>query len=157
MKLLATNFHGLPGHPEHPFRSMFIVLLVIPLFFGGCAKSIKWDQQNYIDHKALAIQKVSTWSFNSGFFSCAIAAAPITFPTTIKNSTDLQALVNNPATTMGLGQLDDLTRKLGKWNDQDYWLGCFQGTQSRLTISQIVQMIKVLYPQASGYLPSFGQ
>lgn len=137
-------------------NKLWIVILIAPILLG-CAESIKWDQQNYTDHKALAIQKVATWSFNSGFFTCAIGASSITFPQTVKNAADLQVLIQNPVTTMGISQLDEITRKLGKWSEEDYNLGCFQGTQSRMTAAQIIAAIKVLYPQAAPYLPSFGQ
>lgn len=133
------------------------LVILLFIFLAGCSQSIVWDQQNYTDHKALAIQKVATWSFNSGFFTCAIGASSITFPTTLKNAADFQALVSNPTTTMGITQLDEIVRRLGKWSQEDFDLGCFQGTQTRMTAAQIIAAIKVLYPQAAPYLPSFGQ
>jgi hypothetical protein len=100
---------------------------------------------------------VKTWSFNSGFFTCALGAAPVTFPANLKNASDLQALVNNPTVTIGIAQLDQLTRGLGKWSDEDFQLGCFQGTKSRMTVAQILAAVKAFYPQAAPYLPAFGQ
>jgi hypothetical protein len=135
-------------------RLWIIVVLVIPILLG-CAQTIKWDQEMYTEHKAAAVQSVATWSFNSGFYSCALAAQQVTFPTTIKNSAELQAFINNPTTTLGIAQLDQITRQLGKWSDEDYNLGCFQGTKTRMTLAEVIAGIKAFWPQAAPFMPSF--
>jgi hypothetical protein len=136
-------------------RKLWIICLLISvLFLLGCAQTIKWDQKAYAEHKAVAVQGVTTWSFNSGFYSCALASQQVIFPTTIKNAADLQAFINNPTTTLGIAQLDQITRDLGKWSEEDYRLGCFQGTKTRMTLAEVIAGIKAFWPQAAPFMPT---
>ncbi len=138
-------------------RVGILILLIFLFSLLGCAEIIKFDQQNYEQNKALTLQQLKTWSFNSGFFTCAMLAEPIVFPTTVRNYSDLNRLVQNPSVLTGMVRLDAIAREQGTWSDEDYRLGCFQGTEIRMTVSQVIEIIRVAYPQAAPYLPSLGK
>jgi len=103
---------------------------------------------------AVAEQGVKTWSFNSGFYTCALGATQIIFPVALENSADLQAFLQNPTVILGVAQLDQIAREEGKWSDHDFRLGCFQGTKAKMTVAEIIAGVKAFYPQAAPFLPS---
>ena len=143
-------------------KKLMIIALLLPVLFCGCATVAKWDTQAYTENKNFAISTMRTWSFNSGFYSCGLLAQKLTFPMTIKNAADLQFVFQNPTVILGISQLDEIAKtsndpKTGKiyWSEDDYNLGCSLGIKSRVTISEVMAVIKAFYPAASAYLPSF--
>lgn len=134
-----------------------ILISLLAMVMCGCAQMIKWDQSMYQSHKDLAIQRVTTWSFNSGYFTCALGGTQITFPATLKNAAELQALFQNPVFLLGIAQQDEIAKAEGEWNESDYRLGCFQGTTSKMAASELIAALRAFCPQCVPYLPAFGQ
>jgi len=138
-------------------RKILIGLLSIVLLAGlfSCAsvnpQITKFDLANYEANKQLAKDGMVTWSFNSGFIAGLGLTNPIAFP--IKNSDELRAVINSPATVLALNDLDVICKKLGYWKDEDFDLGFSLGAKVRAGSQAAIQFVKDWFPQLMKYAP----
>jgi PIN domain nuclease of toxin-antitoxin system len=138
------------------FKILIVVILCGFLFFG-CSlgkQIIKLDQQNYEANKTLAKETLKTWSFNSGFITCAGFADKIKFPVT--TASEARALLQNSQITLGLAELDEIAKKRGFWIDEDYDYGCSLGIRARtavLAVTDILKLFPTIAPYVGGIIP----
>lgn len=136
-------------------KTIFIIIVSLMLL-AGCAsinpKVAKWDAENYQANKDLAIALAKTQSLNSGFIAGLGLVDEIKFP--IITSGQLRAVIDNPALAIALNDIDEVTKKLGYWNDTDYDLGFYLGARVRAGSQAIIQFVKDFFPQLTSYAPA---
>lgn len=139
---------------------MKIIFLIAILFLlVGCAQIApqvtKFDMQNYNTNKQFAKDSLKTWSFNSGFITCAGLSNKVIFP--IKSADEVRAILANPNITLGLAELDQIAKDLKDetgqpyWKDEDERLGCTLGIKARVSVMSAVSIGK-LFPTLQPYL-----
>lgn len=93
------------------------------------------------------------WSYWSGFYSCGLGAAQVTWPIKVESSADLNNLISNPTIILGIASLDKLTKDANKWKQEEYNVGCFQGTGARIELKIVLDAVRALCPQCAAYVP----
>lgn len=143
---------------------IMVIILSIFMVVTGCAQMAKIEKKTYDEGMKYSLGTMKAWSYYSGFYTCGMGGTQVVFPVTVKNAADLQAILQNPVVLTGIAQLDDLARKtndpttnLPFWKDYDWTLGCSSGLKGRMTVSEVINIIKVAYPASAQWLPSFGQ
>ncbi len=125
---------------------LVIPILLGTLFFtGGCGSSkelIKLDKDAYKANKALAIQGVEVWSFNSGAIQCS-GAIPQIANIKITSIADVKPFVDTIKLTIMVADMDALVKRLNKWDQDDYDLGCSLGIKAGAGGMIIIDMIKL--------------
>lgn len=141
---------------------LIALLLGMLVMMSGCATTVKWDKQAYKDLKATGQQGLESWSLYSGMLTCGMGGQQVKFPITLSNAQDLESIFNNPTIISGIAKLDYVTQQTidpktsRPYFKQDEWaMGCVIGTKTKMTLSQVIAILKVAYPQAAAFLPAF--
>lgn len=130
-----------------------IAIAIAFLFVAGCSsistQTIKLDSENYEANKTLARETLKTWSFNSGFITCAGLTDKMKFP--ILSASEARALLQNSQIALGIAELDEIAKKRASWSDEDYDYGCSLGIKARVGSLAAIDILK-LFPTVSPYL-----
>lgn len=144
-------------------KKIFLVAIILPFLFG-CAQMSQFERKTYDEGMASAQASMESWSYYSGVYTCAMGGTKVTFPSTVTTAEELQKLVNNPVVITGIAKLDELAQKTVNpktnkpyWSDFDWSMGCSTGVKGRMAVSEVVQIIKILWPQAAPFLPAISQ
>lgn len=142
----------------------FTIALLAIVMLAGCSQMSQFERQTYTEGMASAQASMESWSYYSGVYTCAMGGSKITFPSTVTSAEELQKLVNNPVVITGIAKLDELAQKTTNpktskpyWSDFDWAMGCSAGVKGRMAVSEVVQIIKILWPQAAPFMPGIGQ
>ena len=134
-------------------RRFMIALLAVLFLTVGCAQMTKVEKKTYDEGLKYGKGEMDRWSYWSGYYTCGLGAAQVTWPVHLTEAGQLNNLLQNPTVMMGIAQLDQLTREAGKWKKDEYVIGCFQGTGARITLKTVLDMVKAFCPQCAAYTP----
>jgi len=133
----------------------WVVVGILVLSLAGCAsinpKISKFDLENYEANRQLAKDGMRTWSLSSGIITGMGLTSPIKFP--IQDSSSLRPILTSPAIVLALSDLDDVCRKLGYWNEEDFLLGFSLGAKIRAGSQVAIQFVKDFLPELMQYAP----
>jgi len=133
----------------------WIVVGILALSLVSCAsinpKITKFDLENYEANKQMAKDGMKTWPLASGIIVGMGLTSPVQFP--INDSSGLRPVLTNPAIILALTDLDDVCKRLGYWNEEDYWLGFSLGAKIRAGSQVAIQFVKDFFPELMKYAP----
>lgn len=139
-------------------------IILLAVLFVGCSQMSQFERKTYEEGMASAQASMESWSYYSGVYTCAMGGTKVTFPSTVTTAEELQKLVNNPVVITGIAKLDELAQKTTNpktnapyWKDFDWAMGCSTGVKGRMAVSEVVQIIKILWPQAAPFMPTISQ
>ena len=138
-------------------KKLFLIILIVPFLFACSTvapQMIKIDEEYHKAILDIATTRMKYVSCDVGLINGLGIASVIDFP--IYTSGEARAILSNPAISLALSEMKEITVAQGQWKEDDYAKCKIEGLGYRAAALGTIDILK-LFPQLAPYLAIFGK